>query len=526
MKKLNSETYAYVTKVSQYAQSKVIETHDGFILNTVYHHDKKALNATTQQIYNDNDTNAINKRVVLERYIDTSNDLSGQYNNIIVDKYNENMYYSCSREMLLKYTEKDGIIEVQEKSWNKFSNDNKYQYLGQTENYLFFSYGSNGTRYIYKMDKNTLVMTNAYTHYSYSNCYPNTHQPLVIKETNIAIYLFILGTNSTNTYAFKPIIAKIDKITETVVSLVTLENFTSTSSTYIAQQVYDCIEVSETHYYVIFKTPNNAITVDDFMSYVSVDISDETNVTATVGSISIKGSFTAPAAAYYTASAPVHIWTYTYNNKQYLYMIRKNSAVNAAYDYLYTFEITKNSNNVPTALKFISLKQGTTWKSDGINHILLSKDRSVVFLPSSNSKINLYKFDPTTLSYELCNTISKTYQRFGLDSLNRLWILASDYSVEVYGLTDYSSYSLEFEKAEYAYTGTDIETYVTFKCFDMTKSRVNGTFTLTIQGAAKFTENYDTTLTVTLNEDDTEDLKIPMVITGGGRIYVYPSLVS
>ena len=42
MKKLNSKTYYYASQVSQFSQSKVIETHDGFILNTVYHNNKKA----------------------------------------------------------------------------------------------------------------------------------------------------------------------------------------------------------------------------------------------------------------------------------------------------------------------------------------------------------------------------------------------------------------------------------------------------------------------------------------------------
>ena len=537
MKILNARTYSYSSQISQYPQKKVIETNDGFILNTVYHNDKKALNATTQQIYNSTYGNGdLQTRMALDRFIDRADAWLNPFcDGIITDKYNEDIYYTYDRYMLMKYSEKNGIIETIKISQNIFGG-NIYQYIGQTENYLFFSYHTNSNnKYIYKMDKNTFAVTTVYTYYMYNTSYDfNTIKPIVLKETSIAIYMLVLRTNTTSAYAVTPVVLKIDKITEDIATLVTLTSFTCSSNSYIIYQgILDCIQVSETNFYVILKTPNNTLTADGFMSYVSIDISDETNVTATVGNMAITGDFVAPTNKYYTLNAPVFIWTYTYNEKQYLYMLRKYYASTntsySNYNYLYAFEIIKNSNtNVPSSLKFISLKEDTNFYNANysIERYMLSKDKSILFLTHNTSAINIYKFDPVTLSYEFCNTLTVNYHTFGLDSLNRLWILDNYCNVNVYGLTDYSSYALEFEKPEYAYEGVDIETYVKFKCFDMTKSRVNGTFNLTIQGAAKFVENYDTNLTVTLSEDDTEDLQVPIIITGGGRILVYPTLIS
>ena len=552
MKKLNSTTYEYATAIASYAQPKVIETHDGFLLNTVYHNDKKALNATTQQIYNNVSTvTGLQRYMILERM--TSNEPMSygfSKNSIITDKYNENTYYSFSGEgqsnannnfcYCLKYTEENGIVTYVKGTWSGLSIG---QYLGQSENFLYFSYGNlsvngNSNKIIYKMNKETLVITSAYTYYSYypSNVSYNSsssYHPIVLKETALSIYMLVLSTNSASTFAIKPIIVKIDKVNETVTALVTLANFTcGAAGQFICQAVHDCIEINETTFGVIFKTPNNTTATTDYFSYVQVDISDEENVTATVSSMPVD-NLTLPTNSYYTYAAPQNIWIYEYEDKQYLYAFRTHySAADAstgvAYNCLYAFEIEKDENNVPVQLKFISKQEGSTWRNKATHNMMLSKDKSVLILTNSSQYIGIYRFDATTCDYQYVNelNIANKYYRYGLDSLNRLWIVDQKYNVEVYGLNDYSSYSLEFEKAEYAYEGTDIETYVKFRCLDLTKSRVNGTFKLTIQGAAKFVENYDTSLTVTLNEDDTEDLQVPILITGGGRIIIYPTLLS
>lgn len=537
MKKLNSTTYQYATKVSTYSQYKVIETNDGFFLNTVYHHDKETFEPTTKQSYNSTSTGTTQENnIILDRHISSTaaiNCRGFMKDSCIPDLYNVNVYYIFSYNFLGKYEEKDGIITELAKVYYTDTAAMSY-YLGQNEEYLFIANVSSTTKYIYKVLKSTLASTSMMTYYA-SNSY--VYRPTLLKETTNYIYFFHLATASTSTssstnYSPQLRIARIDKTNSTCAEVSTLETVTVTSTSYLMSMVSDAvIKVSDTIYGIIIKYPNTTTSATDYFKFIQIDFTDEENPTVTGTAIPVTG-FTATSGNSYVNTTNYYVFNNTINGTEYLYFIRNlyNSGTEtnngtARYFCMYTFKVTRNSSNVPTSLVQVDFKEYDDLIDSDINTFVVSQDNKIIVFWTKKG-LYITKVDESTGIFVLMQTMAASNIRtFGIDKLNRIWIMYTDYSVGFVGLTDFSSYIVEFEKDSYAYTGEDINTYITLRCLDVLNNRMDASFTLTIVGNAIFDESQSKVLTVTTYTSDTSDLQVPITINGSGRIVVYPTLV-
>ena len=90
-------------------------------------------------------------------------------------------------------------------------------------------------------------------------------------------------------------------------------------------------------------------------------------------------------------------------------------------------------------------------------------------------------------------------------------------------LKDVQNVTLEFEKKYYEYTGTSINTYITFDALNYLDQPFSGKFQLTINGPAVFVDNNSTTIEI--NYAGVKQ-QIDLLITGASPISIYPKFLS
>lgn len=532
MKKLNTTTYQYATKVSTYSQYKVVELNDGFLLNTVYHHNKETFEPTTRQSYNNSFTGSQpENNLILDRHINYIGSLYSKWfrkDCIIPDLYNPNIYYVFSDNFIGKYEEKDGIMIELQKKYNGSGEWNYY--LGQNEEYLFISSVYGSSKYIYKFLKTTLANTSMGSYYIGNRSYIG--RPTVIKETTNYIYFYQYTTSGGSNYNMRLHISKIDKVTSTYTLGDIIETVSNNSASNVMNSMSDAvIKINENSYGIIIKYLSTSTAATDYFKFIKLDFIDESNPTITISALNTSG-FTVPTKNSFGESIFYYVYSNIINGTEYLYLIRNawNSGSDSEnvidrYFAMHTLRINKNTSGIPVSLTQIDFMEGDICIDSDINSYIISQDGKVIVFWCKKG-FYIMKADDTTGKFSLIQTMTATnIKTFGIDKLNRIWVMYTDFSVALIGLTDFSSYVVEFEKDGYAYTGEDINTFVKMKCLDVLNNRMDASFNLTIVGNAVFDDTNSKVITVTTHTTDTDDIKVPITINGAGRIIVYPTLV-
>lgn len=530
MKKLNNTTYKYAAGVASYNQYKVQETNEGFLLNTVYHYNKETFEPTTYQSYNNtSNIDTLCEVLALNTHFAKSvgRVLPSIKNNLIVDLYNPNVYYTYSPYSIEKNIETEGVLVSNVK---RYFNDNTYlQYLGQSELYLYFAvaFKNYNVTAIYSCLKETLVTSQISSFYAYSSNL--LYYPMVIKETDDNIYFLYHTTNTTGTspsylYVHIGVIDKVNNKSTTVSNATGALNSFSVSANYMINLYSEAtVKINDVKYGILVRYGlKNSYTANAYIALVTVDITDETAPVYSYNLLPIT-DFTVPTAE--TVWSVEHdLFLTTIDNKEYLHYIRYR---NNLYFFLSTFEVNRDENNVPVSLKQIYFVDTTETFSCQPTQKLTTQDNKVMVLLGGNN-MSVLKINEETGIFELQKTkyLENSYRSAGIDKLNRIWVMDNNYNIEIFTLTDFSTYSLEFEKEQYSYLGEEISTYVKVRCLDMIGTYINGSVNLVISGNAVFDANNTKALTVEIHSTDTEDLQIPITITGAGRIIIYPTLVT
>ena len=91
-------------------------------------------------------------------------------------------------------------------------------------------------------------------------------------------------------------------------------------------------------------------------------------------------------------------------------------------------------------------------------------------------------------------------------------------------LEDAQSVEIKFENEYYDYTGTSINTYITFSALNYLDEDFPGIFELSIEGPAVFSENNNSVLQFNYNGNGPQ--QIGVTITGASPITIYPKFIS
>jgi hypothetical protein len=158
-----------------------------------------------------------------------------------------------------------------------------------------------------------------------------------------------------------------------------------------------------------------------------------------------------------------------------------------------------------------------------IHGMILSNSKRHVIVGKSLA-FQIVKFDVITERFENTNEVITPCYSVGFDELERIWYEKTDMSINMINLQDAQSVQIKFEKDYYEYTGANINTYLQFSALNYLNEGFVGTFTLTLNGPAIFTESNSNKLTFSYNGNGVT--QIGVMITGASPITVYPKFVG
>ena len=149
-----------------------------------------------------------------------------------------------------------------------------------------------------------------------------------------------------------------------------------------------------------------------------------------------------------------------------------------------------------------------------------SKEHLIV---SKLNSFQIFKFNKTSFVYESTGIEMPACYSVGIDELQRIWYIKTDTSTHMINMEDAQSVDIKFEKQYYEFTGVSIDTYITFSALNYMGEQFKGTFELTVNGPAVFTDDGSTTFTF---DYEGETKQIGLTIVGASPVTVYPKFIK
>ena len=185
---------------------------------------------------------------------------------------------------------------------------------------------------------------------------------------------------------------------------------------------------------------------------------------------------------------------------------------------------TSSTSEPLTSFKTWVFKIGADLKTLTPTQIYQHDDRMYDMIPLNDSHTRVMWIFPnyvafvvwnnSTSQYEVVNKLSVTARAVGVDDLDRIWLL--DYNGKVQLLTPFvpSKVSVTYELSEYAYQGTDINTYINVSAYDAFGARILANVTLTIDGGnCVFADN---TTKKTITTSTASDVQVNITVNNSG----------
>ena len=137
----------------------------------------------------------------------------------------------------------------------------------------------------------------------------------------------------------------------------------------------------------------------------------------------------------------------------------------------------------------------------------------------TNKRIVGYRLNLETEKYEKCFEKAGTFYTIGLDENNKFYTFDNANNCNIYN--DVTSFELnaDFERPNYTYNNTDIDTYVTIYSKNFVNNYIKTKVEVTLDGSCKFTSNGKKKL-ITYT-DPNGKLNIPVTVYYGGTVYCY-----
>lgn len=517
--KITGSSYTTITDIAP----KVVETANGFLLNTQYYTKEKLVPVPFEvcDLYGSPYSLCTRKQLHLQNYTwSDPNDEIG----ILRDSYYPNRYYlrtlsgyvSGSRETRLITFEETENGEIKVLNIYNMGDYQFLEYVGQNDHYMYWTQRSNTTFSLYCINKNDFTISRMW----YTSAGYNYGRLEKIHENDLNIYFIYMAEQNMYAMTF-------NKSTHAISTSQAIYRGKETTAVqyYLTNISDDPYQIDDNTFGLFLCNAANPTQPIDFYQYDTSKTFTEgfamQDVTIAWGNGKSKIDFFETVIAYNNSLySTVRSFISEFNGIKYL-----NVAV-----YRYGYE---NSNFIPTqGIYTFRINSATSLTFTGFNPIdearqyggfIYDESREHLLVAKQNA-FQILKFNQTTLKYESTNFEITGCYSVGLDELQRVWYLKTDTSVHMINLEDAQSVEIEFEKEYYDYTGTTISTYINFSALNYLGEDFAGIFELTISGPAVFTENNTTTLRFTYN--GTGKQQVGITITGASPITIYPKFIS
>lgn len=517
--KITGSSYTTITDIAP----KVIETANGFLLNTHYYTKEKLSPVPFEvcDLYGSPYSLCTRKQLYLQAY--TWRDANDEIG-IFKDSVYPNRYYMRTLTGFVSGSNESRLITFEETENGEIKILNCYnmsdyqflQFVGQNDNYLYWTQRSNTTYSIYCIHKDTYAVTKIWAPTASQN-YARLRK---IHEDDLNIYFIYFAEQ--NMYA-----ATFNK---------TSHVFSTSQAIYRGQETtagnYHLTNISDTPYQIddttfglfLCNTSKPEQPIDFYQFDTSKTFTEGFSMKKTIitwnsekDKIDFFELVTANNAGIYSA---VRNFISEFNGIKYLnvcvYRINFENSGFIPVQGIYTFRI-----NSETSLTFTGYNQVDAAKQ--IHGFIYDESKEHLLVAKQNA-FQILKFNQATLKYESTNFEITSCYSAGLDELQRVWYLKTDSSVHMINMEDAQSVEISFEKEYYDYTGSTISTYIEFSALNYLGQDFSGIFELTISGPAVFTQNNNETLRFTYNGSGKQ--QIGLTITGASPITIYPKFVS
>ena len=544
----------------------VFETPEDIVINSQIY-EKITMEPKPYNFFNMN-TVLTNKNLLLHEvnileYSDSNPFKEPGYEYYIQDNQNPDLFYCLSEIGPTNTNQYVHKIQKQENGWKVISSISPdssyrpvdvsgyqgtylhYKLLGQTQNYIILCQeqtGANNFNFIGFFGPSSYTRNNIIYH---------THSYIAINKNNFATKILNVANNSYDLGVFK--------IKETDDSIYCMENLsgmikiirynpeTNVRTEFYSNNSYgntaSCIGISniiefQNNYYVLIGNSD--------YKFLKITIDFEYNkITATVKTLPTCNGFTYHNATNRTDFLDCHWIKYSLKNIDDKYIcITSHDNQNARHLYGYTpgifyyFSGTDGYYNALDKLTFSNLKwhrhvllkyneEDDSWSNKGIiepdeqtQHIygvLYYDQYTPIFF--MNNKLLGYRLNLETEKYEKCFEKAGTFYTIGLDENNKFYTFDNANNCNIYNDVTSFELSADFEKPNYTYNNTDIDTYVTIYSKNFVNNYIKTKVEVTLDGSCKFTSNGKKKL-ITYT-DPNGKLNIPVTVYYGGTVYCY-----
>jgi len=498
---------------------KVMEVGNGFLLNTQYYlkNNLSPVPFEFTSVYGSPYHLNLKKSLYCDTYSWNRKNIE---NTIVQDEFVSGKYYvfthsgyiSAERRLHLNVVlEKDSTCTLMKDIIN-YGDHQFLSYVDQTEQYLYFITQSNKTWYLMRYDK--VAHTNT-TCFSLGYTYSQPAPLLVYKDA--AFFFFV--SYSDNNIA----ITRYDITNNTQITTTTYRGQMTTTGNYNCSQLLSPVQIGPNEYgaYVY-----NLGEPEQPLGIYSVDVTANFNTTFATACkytpCTITWNLDKTRIDYNTATHSVS--TYYRNivrqvgNKKYMHMFVHNHNFENTnyipYQGIYTFEMEDNEN-----LTFLNYDNIDSTRQ--INGYLLDDSMNTLIIAFKRG-FQIYKFSTQQEKYVYTGVELASIYDVGLDETGRLWYLKLDGSVHLANLSDAQEVDIKFERNYYEYTGSDIATHITFSAKTYLGVEATGVFELVVEGPAYFTDTRRRDINITY----TQEVDVPLTITGAAPITIYPKYVN
>lgn len=370
-------------------------------------------------------------------------------------------------------------------------------------NIYILAHGSSNILYLYSLTKNTLSTV---ANYSLGGLY--TEATLV--KVSYPYLFFSVRTNNTG---FN--ITRIDTSLKT--STVIFSHNTSASC---FRTVGKTTDLSKRDYFYSLRDSYDTTSAHNG-SIFKYSITSAT--TATYKEVSIDYSLVFPYSA--DRRIPIvnsnygayDLFEHTDNGLDYVSLFIYPPGESAALDHsiqwfnarLYTFRIIS-----PNQLKLISYIDFSSNYVSGFE-VIKGQTNTTLLIANSNN-LTFYSWDKTNKTFKEISTSSVESSIIGIDSLNDVWVLGKDASVEWLSIGLPSQFYVGFSEESYYFNGSDISTSVKAYVENHLGKKVSVNVEISLIGNAAFVENGSKKIIKTTNSLD--ELILPIVIKGRGEV--------
>lgn len=504
------------------ATPKVVETANGFLINTQYY-TKERLSAVALEFLRSNGSPyALSVRKQLFLQAQPSSNLwrfPDDEVEITKDSTYENRYYA---RVISGYIESSNIgtylLAIEETANNEFRCLSIIPFdsmsirgiVDQDDNYLYINTISSSSCAIYALNKSTFVSVNKWnvsttvrSYIDLTKIHSDDNNIYFMYYSDQSAYTLVFNKSTLSGTISTPIFRGKDTavtgVAMTVLSDTPYEIDKNTSGLFLFNYA-DPIQPIDLYYYDRSKSLSDGFDMDP----VNIIWNDSKS------QIDFNTGFVVNT---------IRIFISEFDNVKYLNVASYRNSFSAT-DYIniqgiYTFRI--DSKDQLTFVGFCPVDRSKSFSGfiydESKEHLIISKLNS----------FQIFKFNKTSLVYENTGIEMPSCYSVGLDELQRIWYIKTDTSTHMINMEDAQSVDIKFEKQYYDFTGTSIDTYITFSALNYMGEQFKGKFELTISGPAVFTD--DGSATFTFNYEG-EIKQIGLTILGASPVTIYPKFIK